>query len=665
MDIIGKLPVPFTKEGDQFTFAIDENATEVDLRAEFALANREVEAIKSQYEGEFPTEMVERIAVLQGYKKAIRQIILARVNARALLDEDVSLPDVPVKVEAPAPVTEVVAPVAADDDEDDDEAAAKGKRRKTKTDAVVIPDYVIEGNVIVDQDGNRYARVAESMDEKAALIDTKQLESISAAIKPRGGSPLLASVKTDEETDKAVAQDAPLLAALGSFVSGEMAAGAEISATRVGTMALSTAQARNNQATKTYLFRRDRFAPLEAAFGLKRISGNHPVDRLSAELQAQHADALLAAFCGPGELNRDQRVSASTARPIATALSQANSPVAIGLGIHEFFRAIGLADLHATYAANPSAPKGIQQWNATDQAAVDTADPSTWKQCFTLPACPSTVQVSAYFLWRCLRVTVEDQMSRPQYIDNITTLMEAMLARSAEAALLATFDAWSFQRTVPNTTTYGALAQLYWAAEQIMAWATSGSRIDRSEYSMIVPEFLVNLARIDAFNAGENPDQVMDRLQGMVGDKLIITPDWGAEGNPMAPMPVQPTPDSAAAGNGTAIPLMPTTAVIRVLALDDFVWGQTGVVDYGMETSPDLRRQNAAMWFGEAAEIAYKNGARPSFTLTLEDVVPNGGRADRVTPFGLSDQAYNNTLPNLLKAGLVAAQYSTVVDSGS
>lgn len=653
MDIIGKLVIAYTKAGDAFTFNIDETASETDLRAEFALANREVEAIKDKYaSGDFPAEMVERIAVLQGYKKAIREIIVARVDAKALLAEDVELPDT-----APA------APAAAEDKP----APAPAPAEKPE---VLVPEFVIDGDVIVDADGNRYSRVAESMDAKAAAVDSKQLEAMAASLRPQasGATALFKPAQTDEEVDREVSAKAPLLAALGGFNSGQDAAGNEISATQAGHLLRQAAGSR--QDIRQYIARRDRFAPLQASLGLERIAGNNPVDRFVAEQQAKHADALLAAFCGPGELNRDQRVAVSTARPIAQALGQANAPIAIGLGIHEFFRAIGLADLHAHYTANPSAAKGIGQWNATDQAAVDTSDPATWKGCFTLPDCPGTVQVSAYFLWRCLRVTVEDQMSRPQYIDNITMLMEAMLARSAESALLATMDAWSFQRTVPNTPGMGAMAQLYWAVEQVMAWATSGSRIARSSYSLIVPEFLINMARIDAFFAGEDPGQVMTKMTEAAGGRLVVTPDWGAEGNAMLPMPVQPTPDAAASGNGTAIPLLPTSAVIRLVPLEDFVWGQTGVVDYGIETSPDLRRQNAALWFGEMAEIMYKNGGRPSFTLTLQNIVPNGARAANfVDADGLfaagGGGAYNNTLPNLLKSGLAAAQYSSVVEIGS
>ena len=129
-------------------------------------------------------------------------------------------------------------------------------------------------------------------------------------------------------------------------------------------------------------------------------------------------------------------------------------------------------------------------------------------------------------------------------------------------------------------------------------------------------------------------------------------------------------PTSTGPGDGDPIPLMPTSAVIRLLPLEDFVWGQTGVVDYGIETSPDLRRQNAALYFGEMAEIAYKNGGRPSFTLTLQNVVPNGARSRNfVDDGGLfaagGGGAYDNTLPNLLKAGLPAAQFSGGPDLGS
>ncbi len=178
-------------------------------------------------------------------------------------------------------------------------------------------------------------------------------------------------------------------------------------------------------------------------------------------------------------------------------------------------------------------------------------------------------------------------------------------------------------------------------------------------YSLIVPEALINAARIDAFFAGEDPAQVVARLQEMSGGRLVITQDWGLEGNPMTPMGIQPTPDDADDADGTAIPLLPTVFTVRLVPLDDFVWGSTGVVDYGINTSPDLRRQNAALFFGEQAEIMYKSGGRPSFSLTLEDVQTNGARADKVAPFTRSDQAPDNTLPSLMKATIAADQFSS------
>lgn len=668
-DIIGKLPIPHAKdESGTIRFTVDPTASEVELRAEFALADREVKAIRDEYDGDYPADILDRFKLLQEYKKAIREVVVARAEALAVISEDVTLPE-PVEAKpvakaevkpepdpeptAPAPAAK---PQAKDDDEDPDRAPAK-------------PEFVIDGDTVIDKDGNRYSLISEEpIADQARRVDAKELEVINASLKPSPRNALLASIASDEKINEDMAAEAPLLAGMGSLAGGQMKAGDEITAATAGHQIFQAAQQRAN--ARTYLFRRDRFQPLQASLGLERLGGSASspgLDRAVAEAQAAHSAALLAAFCGPGELNRQQNVAVNSARPVATAIAQASGPVAIGLGIHEFFRALSLADLHQHYDDNPSAPSGIGQWNAADQAAVDTADPATWKHCFTLPDCPTTVQVSAYFLWRCLRVTIEDQMSRPQYVQNITTLMEAMLARSAETALLATIDAWSFNRTVPNTPGMGVMAQVFWAIEHVMAWATAGLRIDRSAYSLIIPEFLLNAARIDAFFAGEDMNAVGDKMMEAAGGRLVVTPDWGTEGNPMAPIGLQPTPDAADAADGTDIPLLPSTAVIRLVPLEDFVWGQTGVVDYGIETSPDLRRQNAALYFGEMAEIAYKNGGRPSFTLTLEDIVPNGARAknfmDTSGLFADSNTAYNNSLPDFMKAGLPEAQFSSVVET--
>ena len=650
MDIIGKLPIPYELVNGKPVFGIKDSTSDVDLRADFTLANREKAEIRAKYGDTLPADMVERYGILQGYQKAIRETIVARMEARQMLTEDVDLPE-----DAPAAKTEVAEKVELPKDEPKPEPAAKKDE-----DEIVVPDFVIENDgTIVDAQGNRYSRIA-SLDEKAKALSAEELEVLSASIQPKPAvSPLMAQEPSDAAIEKKVAERAPLLAALGGFNQGQDRAGERIEVAQAAHLLHRSASQRVNQPTSAYLFRQDRLAPLQASLGIERVAGGAPINQAVIDLQTKHVDALLAAFCGPGELVRDQAVNVNTDRPVAAAQAAATPPVAIGLGTHEFFRGMSLADIYAHYAANPAAPEGVGMWNATDQAGVDEADPATWKSYFTLPACPCTVQVSAYFLWRALRVTIEDQMSRPQYIDNITTLMEAILARTAEAAMLETYDAWSFNRTVPNTPGYGAMAQLYWAVENVLAWATSGTRTTRTGYALIVPEALINAARIDAFFAGEDPGAVVARLQEMSGGRLVITQDWGLEGNPMTPMGIQPTPDDPDASDGTAIPLLPTVFTVRLVPLEDFVWGSTGVVDYGINTSPDLRRQNAALFFGEQAEIMYKSGGRPSFSLTLEDVQTNGARADKVTPFTRGDQAPDNTLPSLMKATIAADQFSS------
>lgn len=650
MDIIGKLPIPYELVNGKPVFGIKDSTSDVDLRADFTLANREKAEIRAKYGDTLPADMVERYGILQGYQKAIRETIVARMEARQMLTEDVDLPE-----DAPAAKTEVVEKVELPKDEPKPEPAAKKDE-----DEIVVPDFVIENDgTIVDAQGNRYSRIA-SLDEKAKALSAEELEVLSASIQPKPVvSPLMAQEPSDAAIEKKVAERAPLLAALGGFNQGQDRAGERIEVAQAAHLLHRSASQRVNQPTSAYLFRQDRLAPLQASLGIERVAGGAPINQAVIDLQTKHVDALLAAFCGPGELVRDQAVNVNTDRPVAAAQAAATPPVAIGLGTHEFFRAMSLADIYAHYAANPAAPEGIGMWNATDQAGVDESDPTTWKSYFTLPACPCTVQVSAYFLWRALRVTIEDQMSRPQYIDNITTLMEAILARTAEAAMLETYDAWSFNRTVPNTPGYGAMAQLYWAVENVLAWATSGTRTTRTGYALIVPEALINAARIDAFFAGEDPGQVVARLQEMSGGRLVITQDWGLEGNPMTPMGIQPTPDDPDDSDGSAIPLLPTVFTVRLVPLDDFVWGSTGVVDYGINTSPDLRRQNAALFFGEQAEIMYKSGGRPSFSLTLEGVQTNGARADKVAPFTRGAQAPDNTLPSLMKATIAADQFSS------
>jgi hypothetical protein len=679
-DMIGATPVPEHSTDDTGARRFDlPDWGRDELRARFQLAQQEIDQLTAAL-AENPTrETLNRKALLVDYQKALTGEFRALVEAEASAGETVEFPDeaeiladrAPAPAEAEAEVEVPDSPEALETVETDVETE---DREPVLAGVTEVGDVRIDAApTAVDPDGDLRATakvVTVPADQRAAALPADAVRAVSAGLTagrtdgpvkvevvgaPSGGVSRLWDWAGRARPKTIEVAPAAMLGALGPGISatGDLATNnGPIDSATVGRQIDALARRPVNGATSTYVWRKDRAAQL-AQHGIERL----PEGNLSAEspILAAHrrnAEAMLAALCGPGELSRDVNVCCTSERPLASAFP---SPIMVGMGVHEFFRGLSLNDVYGA-GGDLANLGGVGIWDQTDQAAVDPTDPSTWKECAVLPDCQQELCVNTYFLYRCLKVGIDDQLSRPQYIDAIASVMECLLARIAETAILEGIDGWSYDRVVPAVTGYGALHEMIYAIERTLAWATGQSRMDRTGYTAIVPEPLISALRADALFAGEDPDTVGEMLMNL-GVDILVTPDWGAEGNAFPPLPPSPYPGGPVdPGAGTAIPALLTSYTVRLVPLDDFQWGSVGVEDFGLDTSPELKRQNCAMFFGETAEIFYKTGCRPSFSLTMNDVCPNGARADRVEPFTCAPTANDGTITVDLPAGWPAGQ---------
>ncbi len=608
MFIIGSLETPYVINGDgSHTFDIAKTANAADLEVEFRFIKRKVEPLDAKLGSGISRAEADDRALYRAYMRAIKAE-LNRIADNANDNEDITL-DEPAPAAAPTVIEVAPAPV-------------------------IEPELVRPASIVESDAGDRFVVATADVDQRAQALGAEQVELIAASMR---------GVVIDAPStvvDTAPAPEAAIFASVGSTLrdgrSLVLDRGARVTFDEVGLALKGIAEGRADRPDTRVLYHRDKLAGID---GVQRVQPGRLSDdanRAALAWQRENSNALLAALCGPGELDRDQALDAiDNSRPLAGLFGP---PVAVGMGIHEFFRGMGLADMYAYFAANPTAHPGIGLWTTGDQAAVDPTDPNTWKQCLTLPPCPTTFSVTAYWLYRCLKLNIEDQMSRPQYIANVQTMMEVLLARLGEQVMLQSIDAWSYKIACGNTYGYGAVDQLFYSLEVLFAWVNSNYRTRYEGYTLVIPEVLLNACRIDAFRAASysnaaDPGQVLDQLRSIlseVGVNLLVTPDWGPEGNLMAPLPAQPYP--GATNNSINLPQLPTTYVARLVPPSDFVWGSVGVEDYGVDTSPELKRQNMVQFFAETAEIFYKKGHRPSFTLTMTGIAPTGARPDRVAP---------------------------------
>lgn len=362
------------------------------------------------------------------------------------------------------------------------------------------------------------------------------------------------------------------------------------------------------------------------------------------------AEALFADFCGVPAIDR-ARVEPCGVRTDEPIIGAMRTPVPIGNGKISFYQ-----DIYDITMLGGVLP---QLWFEADQNAVDPNDRATWKGCATLPDCNNQVDVTAYMLPTCLRVCLEDEISRPEVIEQANLILRVLQARLAESYRLDVIDAYTgvnghIYNADFSSTGYGAALEFHNQLCRVVIGLAEFNRKDLSTFDVIVPAHFVKLLWLDEVNAGANRQTLpgivewMEREVAAAGFRqLVITPDYGsAEGalfGALAPggSPgqaagdpyVQPVPTYAAGSSVDAVPALPTTATIRITDLQEFQPGLNTAVAYELRRSPDLLRQNCAEFFGESAHMLYKKGCAETFRLDITNICVNGARPDAVTPF--------------------------------
>lgn len=362
------------------------------------------------------------------------------------------------------------------------------------------------------------------------------------------------------------------------------------------------------------------------------------------------AEALFADFCGVPAIDR-QRVEPCGVRTDEPIIGAMRTPVPIGNGKISFYQ-----DIYDITMLGGTLP---QLWFEADQNLVDPDDRSTWKGCATLPDCNNQVEVTAYMLPSCLRVCLEDEISRPEVIEQANLIMRVLQARLAESYRLDIIDAYTgvnghIYNADFSSTGYGAALEFHNQLCRVVIGLAEFGRKDISTFDVIVPAHFVKLLWLDEVNAGANRQtldgivQWMEREVAAAGLRnLVITPDFGsAEGATFGALAPGGSPGQAAGdpfaqpvptyGVGTSVdgtPALPTSATIRITDLQEFQPGLNTAVAYELRRSPDLLRQNCAEFFGESAHMLYKKGCAETFRLDITNICVNGARPDAVTPF--------------------------------
>lgn len=166
-----------------------------------------------------------------------------------------------------------------------------------------------------------------------------------------------------------------------------------------------------------------------------RLTGKKDADsRVLDELSRAAGDqAVIAAggCCTLAEPIRDQPMLESLARPLADALPTVGAPA----GAVSFFPPICLP------------VDGVDTWTCADDAAVDPADPDTWKTCHEVE-CDDVQTETLDSIYRCLTIGNFNQRFNGERWDAYLHKTAAMWARVAEISLFNKIA------TDPNVTTH-------------------------------------------------------------------------------------------------------------------------------------------------------------------------------------------------------------------
>jgi hypothetical protein len=325
-----------------------------------------------------------------------------------------------------------------------------------------------------------------------------------------------------------------------------------------------------------------------------------------------------ACYCGPFEVDKSIRTLGMDDRPVAGLF--ASRPVT---GPFQYIQDLNLGDVAA----------GVNLWTCADQEGVVDGDPGTYKPIVEL-GCADPVTVDPYAIVAAGRVSLFQQVSHPELVDDFITKLGIQYARLAEQALLDKLRADSTVLTY-GLAGMGLLHEIEGVLGHLSGLAGYTRRIDWNNYALILPPGLMDALITDehrrGFSRGANRAAITSQLRELGVGQIIEARDADstAEAN-----------YTAAAGTfvdpGNTVAFDPCNAIgtwtVNVVPVSAYSRGESTLVEAGYQRDATLTRQNMVQWFMEGHEYLEKMSPDvPSFTLELTGA-GTGGTSALVDP---------------------------------
>lgn len=304
----------------------------------------------------------------------------------------------------------------------------------------------------------------------------------------------------------------------------------------------------------------------------KRGENTRILDELAREA-GNPAVVAAGGCCTLAEPIRDIPMLATLGTPIADSLPT----VGAAAGAVTFFPPVCLPQ------------DGVATWTCDQDAAVDEADPTTWKDCVEVD-CDEADDVVLDAIYKCLTIGNFNQRFAPERWEAVLHAAAAMQARISEQTLFSKIynNANTTKRTVADS---GSVYYTVLSAA-IRAWAmiSQRQRYTGRRANMIMPSWVKLAAELDVFARGIKRGRAGNEkpLEQALAEHMIDV-TWSDD---LAPIELTP-------GTG-AIPEFPATFQ-ATLNVDGGVFRlDGGELNLGTEIRDhDLNRQNKVAAFAE------------------------------------------------------------------
>lgn len=350
--------------------------------------------------------------------------------------------------------------------------------------------------------------------------------------------------------------------------------------------------------------------------------------------------------CGPPDVRREIKYAGDDTSPLLGMLESYPAP-------HcelEYYRDITLSDVADGVgiwdtAARDAYQNALDAWRADPTAANLAALKAAEKQC-AIAGCPPTDTVDMLPIYACLEYPTDLEYCSPEAIRAYMRTLNRAWIRERSSNFLAVLATKSARITVDasaapfvNTNEFdfdgstaavqlGATAVIDYVMSTIMGMGVMAERITSANYTAVMPYGLQRLLEFDN-RLAEGVSALSDALGGI---RVVTTLDT-ATGTAL-PWSSVPTQDGSAVDFTTILP--PTDWDLAVFDPDDWFAISRPDIELGAQITPETIKGNMVFGgFMESHEGYGKDGAHPSWTIGLSNLVYNGARPGKMRPVGV------------------------------